>query len=94
VIISFGTALLVPISSTVVSYLAPEHLRGRYMGAWTLVWTGGIALGPIFGGLAMDHLGGRGAYAIVLAAGLTGAALYVLLGLRGWVLPRGPTSAR
>jgi len=94
VIISFGTALLVPISSTVVSYLAPVHLRGRYMGAWTLVWTGGIALGPIFGGFAMDRLGGRGAYAIVLAAGLTGAALYVLLALRGAVLPKGSASAR
>jgi len=94
VIISFGTALLVPISSTVVSYLAPEHLRGRYMGVWTLVWTGGIALGPVFGGFAMDHLGGRGAYVIVFAAGLAGAALYVLLGFRGWVLPRGSASAR
>ena len=92
VVISLGTALLVPISSTVVSYLAPPHLRGRYVGAWTLVWTGGIALGPIFGGFAMDHLGGRGAYAIVLAAGLTGAALYLLLGARGWVLPKSPAT--
>jgi hypothetical protein len=51
-------------------------------------------LGPIFGGFAMDRLGGRGAYAIVLAAGLTGAALYVLLALRGAVLPKGSASAR
>jgi len=94
VIVSFGTALLVPISSTVVSYLAPAHLRGRYMGAWTLVWSGGIALGPVFGGFAMDRLGGRGAYAIVLAAGLTGSALYVLLALRGTVLPKDSASAR
>jgi MFS family permease len=94
VIISFGTALLVPISSTVISYLAPAHLRGRYMGVWTLVWTGGIALGPIFGGFAMDYLGGRGAYAIVLGVGVTGAGFYALLGVRGWVLPSGAANAR
>ena len=89
VVISLGTALLVPISATVVSYLAPAALRGRYMGAWTLVWTAGVALGPIFGGLAMDRLGGRGAYAVVLASGLTGGALYLVLSRRGSVLPRG-----
>ena len=30
----------------------------------------------------MQQLGGRGAYAIVLAAGLTGAGLYLLLSRR------------
>ena len=82
VIIAFGTALLQPFSVTVIAHLAPVRLRGRYMGAWTLVWTSGIALGPIFGGLAMDRLGGRGAYALVLIAGLTGAVLYLVLSRR------------
>jgi MFS family permease len=82
VVVSFGTALLMPFSVTVISHLAPLRLRGRYMGAWTLVWTAGVALGPIFGGLAMDRLGGRGAYALVLAAGLIGAVLYLLLSRR------------
>ena len=27
------------------------------MGAWTLVWTAGVALGPIFGGVAMEQPG-------------------------------------
>jgi MFS family permease len=83
VVVSFGTALLMPFSVTVVSHLAPVRLRGRYMGAWTLVWTAGVALGPIFGGLAMDRLGGRGAYALIVVAGLTGAALYLLLSRSG-----------
>ena len=82
VVVSFGTALLMPFSVTVISHLAPLRLRGRYMGAWTLVWTAGVALGPIFGGMAMQQLGGRGAYAIVLVAGLTGAGLYLLLSRR------------
>ena len=31
----------------------------------------------------MDRLGGRGAYVLVLAAGLTGAVLYLVLSRRG-----------
>ena len=86
-LVAVGTALLQPFSVTVVSHLAPVRLRGRYMGAWTLVWTTGIALGPIFGGLAMDRLGGRGAYSLTLVAGLAGAALYLLLSRRGTLRP-------
>ena len=77
--ISFGTVLLIPISATVVSNLAPAELRGRYMGMWTMVYMGGYALGPLLGGWAMDALGGRRAFAVVAAAGLVGAVLFLLL---------------
>ena len=77
--ISLGVTLLIPISLTVVSRLAPTELRGRYMGAWTFVWLGGYALGPLFGGLALDVLGPKGAYVLVIVAGLGGAALVPLL---------------
>ncbi len=80
--ISFGIVLLVPISSTVVSRLAPTALRGRYMGFWTLVYIGGYALGPLLGGWAMDALGGRRAFAVVAAAGVLGALLFPLLRTR------------
>jgi MFS family permease len=75
-VFSLGTILFMPVSATIVSKLAPLALRGRYMGVWTLVWMAGMALGPIFGGIAMDALGGRGAYALVMAAGLLGAMLF------------------
>jgi MFS family permease len=77
--ISFGVVLLIPISSTVVSRLALTALRGRYMGLWTLVYMGGYALGPLLGGWTTDALGGRGAFAVVAAAGLLGALLFPLL---------------
>ncbi len=80
--ISLGVVLFVPISSTVVSHLAPTALRGRYMGSWTLVYIGGYALGPLLGGWALDALGGRGAFAAVAAAGLLGALLFPLLRIR------------
>jgi MFS family permease len=78
-LISAGTMLFVPIAPALVSEMAPAPLRGRYMGAWTFVWMGGTALGPTFGGLAMDRLGGRGAYLVILAASLLGALLFTLL---------------
>ncbi len=80
--IGLGIVLLIPISSTVVSCLAPVELRGRYMGVWTLVYMGGYATGPLLGGLALDALGGRGAFVLLAAAGLLGALLFPLL--RRW----------
>jgi MFS family permease len=81
-VLGMGVLLLIPISSTVSAELAPVALRGRYMGAWTLVQMGGYALGPLFGGLAVDRLGARGAAIVVVACGLLGAGLYVLLARR------------
>jgi len=77
-----GVLLLIPISSAVSAELAPIALRGRYMGTWTLVQMAGYALGPLFGGWAMDALGEAGAALVVLACGTTGAALYLALAPR------------
>jgi len=64
------------------------------MGAWTLVWMGGYALGPTFGGMAMDRLGGRGAYAVILGVGLLGATLFVSMrGSLGVPAGAGPKAA-
>ena len=49
------------------------------MGAWTLVFMGGYALGPLLGGLALDALGGHRDFLTVGAAGLAGAVLFPLL---------------
>jgi predicted MFS family arabinose efflux permease len=70
--VAVGVMLFIPISTTVVSRLAPSDLRGRYMGAWTLVWLAGYALGPLFGGMALDTLGPREAYLLVALTGLGG----------------------
>lgn len=77
-----GVLLFIPISSTVSAELAPVALRGRYMGAWTLVQMAGYALGPLFGGWAMDALGEPGAAVVILGCGTTGAALYAALSRR------------
>jgi MFS family permease len=79
-LLSLGVVLFIPIFSTVVSNLAPPELRGRYMGAWTLVYMGGYALGPLLGGWLLDALGGRGAFALMATVGVLGAGLFVMLG--------------
>ena len=76
---SIGATLFTPITAAIVAGMAPVELRGRYMGAWTALWLAGLALGPTFGGLAVDRLGRHGAYAIIFAVCLAGAALYALL---------------
>ena len=78
-ILAVGDGLLSPVSSSVVTEMAPVELRGRYVGIWTLVWMFGLSLGPTVGGLLMDALGGRGLFGLVLAAGLLGAVAFPLL---------------
>ncbi len=83
VVLSIGETLLSPVASAEVSDLAPEAVRGRYMGVWTVVWNGGAALGPAFGGWAMDTFGGREAFVALLVVGLAGAVGFVALA-PGW----------
>ncbi len=82
-LVSLGVVLLIPVASAVVATLAPLELRGRYMGAWTIVYLGGYALGPLCGGFAMDTLGSRRAFLVVGALGLAGAVCFPLLRLGG-----------
>lgn len=46
---TLGEMVSSPVSSAYVAGLAPEELRGRYMGAWGLMWSLGLTLGPSFG---------------------------------------------
>jgi MFS family permease len=77
-VMSLGEVLLSPVASAEVSDFAPEAVRGRYMGVWTVVWSGGAALGPAFGGWAMDTLGGREAF-VMLLVGLAGSVWFLAL---------------
>jgi len=81
-LVSLGVVVLVPVCSTVVAAFAPVALRGRYMGAWTVVYLGGYALGPLCGGWALDRLGARTAFLVTGGAGLAGAACFLLLATR------------
>lgn len=49
VVWTMGEIVSAPLAGPMVSDLAPEHLRGRYMGAWAMTWSVGLILGPGLG---------------------------------------------
>lgn len=53
VVYALGECLYSAIMVPTASILAPEHLRGRYLGALGLTFQGGYMLGPSLGGLIL-----------------------------------------
>jgi MFS family permease len=49
VIFTFGEMVAMPVSSAYIADLAPPHLRGRYMGVYSLTWSAALILAPQFG---------------------------------------------
>ena len=82
VVLSIGEIFFSPIASSIVAEMAPEAIRGRYMGAWTVMWNGGASVGPLLGGVLIGSIGGREAFAVVLVLGLVGAVLFLLMSTR------------
>ena len=79
VLVSVGSVLLFPVSSAIVVSFAPADLRGRFMGAWMMVYMAGSALAPILGGLTIDRFGPRRASGVILATGLLAGVLFTLM---------------
>lgn len=46
---TLGEIIYAPVASAYVADLAPEHLRGRYQGAWGLTWGLAFVLAPVIG---------------------------------------------
>lgn len=65
----FYTATILPTTTA----LAPEHLRGRYLGAVGLAWQGGFLIGPSLGGALLGAV--PLALPIVCAAGCLAAGI-------------------
>lgn len=57
VIATIGEMILVPTSTTVAARLAPEDMRGRYMGLYTVITAVGSGVGPLIGGYLNDNYG-------------------------------------
>jgi MFS family permease len=87
VLFSIGEIIFVPLSTSIAMGRATDAERGRYMGVWSIVWVGGQALAPLVTGAAMDRLGSRPAWALIMVAGLVGGALYVALSRVGRARP-------
>jgi MFS family permease len=79
VVWTLGEMIGSPLGSAYLSGLAPEHLRGRYMGLRAATWSLGMLLGPFMGMQLFD----RSPVLLWWVCGALGAlsALVVVLGL-------------
>jgi MFS family permease len=80
VIWTLGEMVIAPVSTVLVADMAPETMRGRYMGVFGLTWGVGYGLGPTLGGAVMDNLGGRYIWYASLILGSMAATAFLLLG--------------
>jgi MFS family permease len=74
VIITAGEILVSPASLSLISRLAPENLRGSYLGSLSMVRTAGWSLGPLLGGFLLDLYPGRSPVPWVIFCGIAVAA--------------------
>ncbi|MGE3414330.1 MAG: MFS transporter [Dehalococcoidia bacterium] len=77
VLFGVGETLLSPTVPAIVNDLAPDRLRGRYNGAYTLAWTTGYIAGPALAGFALAAGQGHTLFLAMIAA-LAAAALAAL----------------
>lgn len=49
VVWTIGEMVFAPVTGAYVAALAPERLRGRYMGLWHMTWSAGMLIAPITG---------------------------------------------
>ncbi|MFB6727421.1 MDR family MFS transporter [Bacillus mobilis] len=78
-IYTLGEMIMSPVQMTFVANLAPEHLRGTYMGAASLQWITGGALGPLLGGFLLDQLLGHLLFTILAVGCVVAGIVYVSL---------------
>lgn len=76
-IFTVGEMISAPTTSAFVARLAPERLRGRYMGTLALAWNGAAMAGPHFG-FGLFALDPRFAWFGCAALGLTAAGITML----------------
>jgi MFS family permease len=71
---TLGEIVYAPVASAYVADIAPEHLRGRYHGAWGLTWGAAFVLAPVVGAAIFAWNGD----ALWLLCGLLGLAAALL----------------
>ena len=83
-----STVLLVPVgfcmmlqmssSNTLIQAMVPDHLRGRVMSVYSMMFMGMAPFGALLGGLVADRMGAPLAVIMGAVAGLGGAILFGL----------------
>ena len=74
VVWTIGEIAYLPVISTVPADLAPEALRGRYQGAYSLAWSVAAFVAPLLGAWGLARFGPRGVWGACFVVGLAVAA--------------------
>ena len=69
-VITLGEIFISPPSLALTSGLAPQGRMGQYMGVFGFFLTSGWSLGPVYGGLVLDHLATNPAVAWIVISSL------------------------
>jgi MFS family permease len=80
---TFGEMLLFPSIAAYISDLAPSHLRGAYMGLFSMTMNGALMLGPLFGSFIMANFGSKELWLLCFLWGLSAAILFGYLPIKG-----------
>jgi MFS family permease len=78
-IITLGELTYMPPQTTLTANLSSGENRGRYQGFTGLTSTLGFAVGPLLGGILLDHLPSLYVWLIVATAGVAGALGFIYL---------------
>jgi MFS family permease len=89
-IITVGEMVTAPVGQAIVSRLAPEDMRGRYMAVYGFSWVLPSAVGPLLAGLVMDNADPRWVWYACGVIGLLAAAVFYAM---QWYINRSTWSA-
>lgn len=78
VIFTFGEMISLPVASAYIARIAPDEMRGRYMGVQGIAWTGATAVGPVLG-LKLYTVNPALVWLSCGALGILAAALLILV---------------
>ena len=78
-VLTVGEMMTAPVSQALVSQMAPEAMRGRYMAAYGFSWVIPAASGPTLAGLVMDTTDPRWVWLGTGVVGLLAAWVFLLV---------------
>lgn len=77
---TFGEIIMAPANASIVADLSPADMRGRYQGAFGLVWALGVTLGPLLSGAIIERFDTRTLWFACVGIGVLAAGGQLLLG--------------
>jgi MFS family permease len=87
IIVTIGELIFAPSSTAFAANLAPEAMRGRYMGVFGMSVGLSFGMGPAVGGLISDNLGPASVWQITAVVALLSAFAFLAIGRAAGAVP-------